>query len=651
MTTLPLSTFEFGGAPEPMGPLTHVVISPANIAVEARLNRARPLNRFQLWRMKRELKALQKQVAVYSRGHEERVARFQELRESLRVLLDYKFQLAQQRQIDPDNKHLQAQWDELHETALPLQEEYTPLRNHLVKWRELSLAAQDIHQRIVDNPVVIERAKAEEKTFAIQREEARAYEQLIIDRFTRLGFCYRWWDSRGNKRVDEVRFSEVHITLDAVFFKVAASYRTVFGAWKTQLPPGVRVGDLVNDQTLLELSFACQRQVTASTSLTGGAWIIVHRLDTNDGLLNMVRYSAVMQSYPQRHHEKLPLCVGVGHHRQVQWLNIADYPHMLVAGFTGAGKSNCVNGFICNLISMHSPEEVRLLLVDLKDGLEFDSFGHVPHLYCPIVDNLPALADRLQELEVIMQERNKQMRGKAKRIDEYNAKYPDQKIPRLICIIDEVASIMGQGDVTKRINHSLHQLTAKGRAPGIHIMLSTQRPSVDAISGSIKVNLAARIVGRMPSNTDSQTVLGTGEAKDLASVPGRMILQIGPDPIPVQTPLIEDSDVVAALKTAMEFETPAPLELPENMNTSLEWTAEKIVALSLNHLGGNISLKQVWEEIKEEGSLSRSQVRDLLERIWNEDCIPHQDKEYRVERGKGHIRKLVEIVEPESLKN
>lgn len=643
MSTLPLSHFDLDAAPPPMAPLTHVVISPANIAMEARLNRAKPLSRRQIRKLEWELNRLEKRIRRASRGLEGEIARFQELRETLRGLWQQRNELAQQRQAAPEDEGLKAQWVQLYQHARPLQQEYEGLRQQLSHLYDLKREAAAIRQRIVFNPKVIANAKAEEERIRLQKQEARAYEQLIIERFTQLGYCHHWHDNRGNKRIDRVAFSEVHITLDAVFFKIAASYRNMFGGWKTQIPYGVRIGDLVKEETLLELSYACQRQVTARGSLTGGAWIVVHRLDTNDGLMNQVRYAKVMERYPHKHHDKIPLCVGVSHHRQVQWLTIAHYPHVLVAGFTGSGKSNFINSIICTLIAQHSPEDVRLVLVDLKDGVEFSSYEHIPHLHGEVVDKISTLADRLQELEAIMQERNQKMRGKAKTIAEYNAKYPRDKMPRIICIIDEVASIMAHGELTKRINNSLRQLTAKGRAPGIHIILSTQRPSVDAIDGGIKVNLSARIVGRMPSHSDSLTVLGTGEAKELAPVPGRMILQIGPDPMPVQTPMIEESDIIEALRRAMEYPTPDPLPIPEGYNPAEEWTPEKIVELSLKYLGGNISHKIIWEEIREEGGLSRNQLREMMERIWAMDCIPYEDKQYRVERGAHGARKLIEI--------
>ena len=644
MSTLDATQYGMMRAPEPMAPLKHVIITPENVATEARLSRAQPLGRIALWKLAREAAALEKQIQKLGPVNPDELAHFTELKTSLATLQTYRDELDRDLILTPFDPHLQTQYDQLMETARPLWREYDALKNHLSERMELQKKAAAIRQRIADNPGVIERKREEDRLLQIQRQEAQAYEQLMISRFTQLGLCYRWVDKNGNKKIDAVRFSWCEITPDAIYYKVAASYRSMFGSWGTHLPYGVHMYDLMKDETLYELSLSCQRQVTAKSSPTGGAWIIVHRLDTNDGLVNQVRYTSVMEHYPRKYRAKLPICVGVGLNLNVIWLNIADYPHMLVAGFTGSGKSNFVNVIICTLITEHGPEDVRIILVDLKDGVEFSAYENIPHLHGKVVDTVPDLADTLQELEAIMSDRNKQLKGKAKSLAQYNMKFPDKPLPRIICIIDEVASIMNQGDSTKRINHSLRQLTAKGRAPGVHIILCTQRPTVDVIDGGVKVNLAARIVGRMPSSTDSQAVIGSGDAKDLAAVPGRMLLQISPDPQPVQTPFIEEEDVATALKRAMEWERPAPLPVPEGFNDAAEWTPEKIVELSLNFLGGSLSHTRIWEEIKSEGGITNSQLRAMVKSIWAMDCIPFEGKEYRVDRSKGHIRKLVEII-------
>lgn len=646
-----MDAIQFGNmrAPEPMAPLKHVIITPENVAMEARLSRAKPLGRIELWKLGREAATLEKQLSKLRPSKAAEMARLNELKQSLSSLQVYRDELDRDLALTPFDPHLATQHQQLMETALPLWREYEALKLELGAYMDMEKRLQATRQRIADNPAIIERKKEEDRLLQIQRQEAQAYERLMISRFTQLGLCYRWVDKNGNKKIDEVRFSWCEITPDAIYYKVAASYGRMFGGWGTHLPYGVRIADLESEQTLYELSLSCQRQVTAKSSPTGGAWIIVHRLDTNDGLVNQVHYTSVMEHYPRKYRAKLPICVGVGLNLNVIWLNIADYPHMLVAGFTGSGKSNFVNVIICTLITQHSPEEVRIILVDLKDGVEFSAYENIPHLHGKVVDTVPDLADTLQELEAIMSDRNKQLKGKAKSLAQYNMKFPDKPLPRIICIIDEVASIMNQGDSTKRINHSLRQLTAKGRAPGVHIILCTQRPTVDVIDGGVKVNLAARIVGRMPSSTDSQAVIGSGDAKDLAAVPGRMLLQISPDPQPVQTPFIEEEDVAVALKRAMEYEPPDALPVPEGFNEAAEWTPEKLIELSINFLGGSLSHTRIWDEIKNEGGITNSQLRAMVKSIWAMDCIPFEGKEYRVDRSKGHIRKLVEIIRTDEM--
>jgi hypothetical protein len=629
--------------PEPMARLLHEVISPANIQMEARLSRAKPLSKLQIWKLKREAKSLVQKIQ--SLEPEATEALYNQVREAYQETLAKLERLKQYSQNAPEHDHIRLMMRRERQRLEWLKVKGSELQAHREKIRQLVHTQEAILQRIRDNPQVIERQKEIEESHRIQRKEAAAYEQLIIERLSQLGYCHRWVDKQGRKRVDSIHFSQCHITMDAVYLKLAASHRDLFGGWRTRLPYGVKIADIVKEETCYELSMACQRQVTSKSNFLTGPWLIVHRIDTIDGLLNEVAYAKLMKEYPQKEHNRFPLCIGVAQNLHIWWLNLTECRHWLIAGYTGSGKSNFINSLICNLISMHSPEEVRLVLVDLKDGIEFSFYENIPHLHGKVIDSVALLADKLNELEAIMQARNQEMKGKARSLREYQAKYPDAKMPRIICIIDEVASTMAHGELTKRITNSLRALTSKGRAPGIHVILSTQRPSVDAIDGTIKVNLDARIVGRMPSHVDSQTVLGTGDAKELAAIAGRMIIMTGPDPVPIQTPFIEEDDIFDALKTAMQYPRPEPLPVPEDFNQVEEWTPEKIVGLSLRFLGGNISHSAVWAEIKDENRLSYRQTRELVERIWKMDCIPFEGKQYHVERGSGKTKKLVEIAQ------
>lgn len=624
-----------------MARLLHEVITPANIQLEASRNRAKPLSRVQIWKLRREAKGLEKKIQALK--PEETEALYKRVVESYQQAIALLETLKQRAQTAPEHNHLRLMMQRERERLQRLKAEGSKLLIRRDKIRQLVQQRESILQRIQDNPTVIERRKELEESERIQRKEAMIYEEIIVQRLDQLGYCHRWVDKQGRKRVDSVHFSHCKITMDAVYFKVAASHRDFLGGWKTRLPYEVKIGDLLKEETCYELSLACQRQVTSRANALTGAWLIVHRIDTVDGLLNEVSYTNLMKHYQRQSHNRFPICIGVAQNMRIYWLNLTECRHWLVAGFTGSGKSNFINSMIATLISLHSPEEVRLMLVDLKDGIEFSFYENIPHLHGKVVDRVELLADRLNELEAIMQERNTRMKGKARSLREYQVKYPDEKMPRIVCIIDEVASIMSHGELTKRITSSLIALTSKGRAPGIHIILSTQRPSVDVIPGNVKVNLDARIVGRMPSHTDSQTVLGTGAAKELANVAGRMIIMTGPDPMPIQTPFIEEEDILDALQKALAYPTPEPLPIPKDFNVVEEWTPEKVVELSLKYLNGNVSHKAVWEEVKEDGRMSRRQVRELVEKVWQADCIPYGEKQYKVERGNHGARKLTEI--------
>lgn len=629
--------------PEPMAALTNHVISPANIARDARIHRAKPLGRIALWILEWRCRWLK--WKIQRSGHKQMEARLAEIEPELKVLLNHKYDLAQKRQLEPDAQYLRDMWEELRAEMEPKVQEYKQLKATLAAVDELYETYKTERQRIHDNPAIIARAKRDRDLMEKHKNECKNYEAIIVDRWTSMGYAHRYKDRRGNNKVDRAGFSERHITPESIFLKIGITEIDWHGGIATKIPYHVNVADLVKPETLEELSLACQRQITAAVDYIKGSWLIVNRLDTTDGLLNQVRYADVIQKYPTKLHQRFPICAGVAERKVVQWLNLTDFPHGLIAGFTGSGKSNFINAIICTLITQHDPADMRLILVDLKDGVEFATYQGIPHLYGPIVESVSDLADKLEDLIAIMGERYQKIKGKALNIAQYNAKNPSDHMARIIVIVDEVVSTIDQGDLTKRIGSALKQLVAKGRASGIHIILSTQRPSVDAIQGLIKVNLNFRIVGRMPSHADSLTVLGSGAAKDLPAIPGRMVMQLGPDPVPVQTPMIDEHDVEEALKIAMEFEPAEAIPVPFNHFAQQEWTPERVVALSINHLGGNVTHKKVWEEIKEDGSLSRSQTRALCERIWAMDGIEHEGIQYKVVTGRGGAHRL-EVIEP-----
>jgi DNA segregation ATPase FtsK/SpoIIIE-like protein len=242
-----------------------------------------------------------------------------------------------------------------------------------------------------------------------------------------------------------------------------------------------------------------------------------------------------------------------------------------------------------------------------------------------------------------MELRFKKFKGAAKKIEDYHLRYPDRDMPRILCVFDEFASIQGHGDVTKRISASVLRLTRLGRAVGIHMWLCTQQPDVKVIEGGIKTNLPLRMSGRMPTSSASVTVLGNSSAAALAAVAGRMILQLGPDPLPIQTPHISDEEIAESLAVAKKFEKPLPLEMGDVSKViHEEWTTDRVVELSLKHLSGNISWSAVYNAASDD--ISREQARRLVEVIWKADCVHFEGKDYKMQTGHGKQKRLVEII-------
>lgn len=631
-------------APPPLAPIKHVVISERNIELEKRSKRAKRLGRQELKQRRAQYAQLEKALAPYD---------LSELRSRLAAAAEFDHSMVQAmadalyQEIailsSAEGNHTEALADldaQLAELAPQLQ-----LINDLPR---LELLIQqfdqmrEIKRQLTDHVLAVRRDQAERKLTEAMKEEMRIYKDLIVDRWTALGYCHRWEKGRV-KKIDKVKLSEVFIMPDTIHFKIEASSKGFMGGFKQRLPLGVRVAEhLLSESTLRELTIACQRQVTGVITQHNGSWVVVHRLETIDGLMNYLSYRAIMDYYPSGDHALVPIPVGVGASRNMQWITLAEFPHGLIAGYTNSGKSNMANVILCSIIDRQSPEDVRLLLIDLKGGLEFSFYDGIPHLHGTIVDNIEGVRTALAEIEALMHQRFEQYRNVAKNFDGYRARRPNEYMPRIIVFFDEVASIMDHGETTKAILASMREIARLGRAVGIHIWLATQRPDTKAIEGSIKVNLAVRISGRMPTSADSLTILGSSEASKLAAVPGRMVLQLGPDPTPVQTPHIEEQDIIRAIEKAMSYPSAPQLDIPETERVvHQQWTPERVIELSLSHLDGNISADAVWKAAKED--MSQRQARELVERVWvmAKDGIEYQGTRYVIKKLRGQQKRLV----------
>jgi S-DNA-T family DNA segregation ATPase FtsK/SpoIIIE len=213
-----------------------------------------------------------------------------------------------------------------------------------------------------------------------------------------------------------------------------------------------------------------------------------------------------------------PLAVWLGKDvsGQAVWADLAPMPHALVAGTTGSGKSGCINAMLCSVLLHASPNEARLVLVDPK-RVELNHYERLPHLLTPVVTNPRMAANVLANLIGEMESRYGVMsEARARNLLELNQtrrRAGEAPLPHILCVIDELADLMMVAPA--EVEDSIIRLAQKSRAVGIHLVLATQRPSTDVITGTIKVNIPARIAFSVASQVDSRVILDQGGAETL----------------------------------------------------------------------------------------------------------------------------------------
>ena len=242
---------------------------------------------------------------------------------------------------------------------------------------------------------------------------------------------------------------------------------------------------------------------------------------------------------------------------------INKMPHLLVAGTTGSGKSVCINGIICSILMRARPDEVKLVMVDPK-VVELSVYNGVPHLMCPVVSDpkkaAVALGKMVAEMErryeVFSETKTKNIETYNNYIDKWNREHtnPDEqktRLPYIVVIIDELADLMMVA--AKEVEDSILRITQKARAAGIHLIVATQRPSTDVITGLIKANIPSRISFAVGSGIDSRTILDQTGAEKLLGKGDMLFLPIGVNsPTRIQGSFITDDEIKKIIDFTVE---------------------------------------------------------------------------------------------------
>ena len=306
---------------------------------------------------------------------------------------------------------------------------------------------------------------------------------------------------------------------------------------------------------------------------------------------------------------KLPVALGKNISGTPIIGDLSAMPHLLIAGTTGSGKSVCINTIILSLLFKHTPEKCKFILIDPK-MLELSTYEGIPHLLCPVITEAKKAASVLGWVVKEMESRYRLMTKEGVRnIDGYNAKHK-LPMPYIVVVVDEMSDLMLVAG--KEIENYIQKLSQMARAAGIHIIMATQRPSVDVITGTIKANFPTRISFQVTSKIDSRTILGEQGAEQLLGKGDMLYMSSANRIVRIHAPFVSDNEIEKInnfLRSQAE---------PDYVDEILSFADEKEMNESSKSQGDKDELYQTAVEIiKSEGKASTSFLQRKLQIGYN----------------------------------
>ena len=319
--------------------------------------------------------------------------------------------------------------------------------------------------------------------------------------------------------------------------------------YELTVPAGTKVNRIVNINKEIALALAA-KDVIIQAPIPGKSTIGV---EIPNPTISSVTLREVLES-PQNLKSDAKICAALGKDIMgtPKVMDLTKMPHLLVAGSTGSGKSVCINGIIASILMRYKPNEVKLVLVDPKK-VELTNYNGIPHLLCPVVSDPKKASLTLQKVVVEMDNRFqlfsdnevKNIAGYNDLIEKENRKHPENpqaKMPYIVVIIDELADLMLVA--SKEVEDSITRITQLARAAGIHLIVATQRPSTDVITGLIKNNIPSRISFAVSSQIDSRTILDQPGAEKLLGKGDMLYFPMGEaSPTRIQGCFINDDEI------------------------------------------------------------------------------------------------------------
>lgn len=362
-----------------------------------------------------------------------------------------------------------------------------------------------------------------------------------------------------NNRENETKAKENIVELEKVlkdFDIVGKIVQVNIGPTVTQyeleIKAGTKVSKLLSIQREIALALAA-KDVRIQAPIPGKNTI---GIELPNKVNSSVSFKEVLSKMPEVNEKNL-LAVGLGKDimGKVKWMEINTTPHLLVAGATGSGKSVCMNCIITSILMRTKPDQVKLVMVDPKK-VELSMYNGVPHLLCPVVTDPKKASVALKNIVIEMERRydvfertkNKNIKG-YNDFCESNPEYP--KMPYIVVIIDELADLMLVA--AKEVEDSIMRITQMARAAGIHLIVATQRPSTDVITGVVKANIPSRISFAVSSSIDSRTILDSTGAEKLFGKGDMLFLPMGESsPTRIQGAFVSEQEIIKVVDFVCE---------------------------------------------------------------------------------------------------